>query len=217
MLRASPAPTAAVLAGKVLANAVMASVIVACAAVAIVIVLAKQSFDTGITIDLEFPTLVLIFGVLLAPTLIVWGSFVAFLHAAIRNRFAVYGVALAVLVATGFATQFDYLNWVTKWHLWSAVQWSELDRLAFMWPAIATNRLLVLALAVFLIVATLRLWPRRTPDLRAVADRFRPGRLIRAAILPLAAAALKARPAATPRRPTGAATPRHGRACRCPR
>ncbi|MEI7659013.1 MAG: M1 family aminopeptidase [Phycisphaerae bacterium] len=189
MLRASPAPTAAVLAGKVLANAVMASVIVACAAVAIVIVLAKQSFDTGITIDLEFPTLVLIFGVLLAPTLIVWGSFVAFLHAAIRNRFAVYGVALAVLVATGFATQFDYLNWVTKWHLWSAVQWSELDRLAFMWPAIATNRLLVLALAVFLIVATLRLWPRRTPDLRAVADRFRPGRLIRAAILPLAAAA----------------------------
>ncbi len=188
MFRASPVPTAAVLAGKVLANAVMALVIVACAALAIVIVLAKQSFDTGIAINFELPTLVMIFGVLLAPTLVVWGSFVAFLHAAIRHRFAVYGVALGVLVATGFATQFDRLNWVTKWHLWGAVQWSELDRLAFMWPAIATNRLLVLALATFLVVATLRIWPRRTPDLRAMADRFGAWRLLKAAAFPLLAA-----------------------------
>ncbi|MFN9972811.1 MAG: hypothetical protein ACK58T_23275, partial [Phycisphaerae bacterium] len=115
MFRASPVPTASVLAGKVLANAVMALVIVACAALAILMVLVTQSFSTGISINFELPTLVLIFGVLLVPTLVVWGSFVAFLHAAIRNRFAVYGIALAVLVATGFATQFDYLNWATKW------------------------------------------------------------------------------------------------------
>ncbi len=188
MFRASPVPTASVLAGKVLANAVMALVIVACAALAILMVLVTQSFSTGISINFELPTLVLIFGVLLVPTIVVWGSFVAFLHAAIRNRFAVYGIALAVLVATGFATQFDHLNWATKWHLWNSVQWSELDRLAFMWPAIATNRLLVLTLAFFLVVVTLRIWPRRTPDLRAMADRLRPWHLLKATAFPLLAA-----------------------------
>ncbi|MEY2796512.1 MAG: hypothetical protein RIR10_2228, partial [Planctomycetota bacterium] len=130
----------------------------------------------------------LILGVLLTPTLIVWGAFVTFLYALLRNRFVVYGVALGALIGTGFATLFGYMNWVTKWHMWSSVQWSELDRLAFMWPAIATNRLLVLALAGFFIAATLSLWPRRVPDLRAVADQLKPWPLFRASLVPILAA-----------------------------
>jgi len=188
IFRASPVPTAAVLAGKVLANAAMALVIIGCASLAIAMVLGKQYFDTGIEIDFEVPVLFLILGILLAPTLIVWGAFVSFLYALLRNRFVVYGVALGVLVATGFATQFGYLNWVTRWHMWSSIQWSELDRLGFMWPAIATNRALMLALAAFFIVATLQLWPRRLPDIRAVADRMKPWPLFRSAIVPIVAA-----------------------------
>ena len=185
IFRAAPVPTGA---GKVLANAAMALVIIACASLAIAIVLAKQAFDTRILIEFDVPVLFLILGVLLAPTLIVWGAFVSFLYALLRNRFVVYGVALGALVGTGFATQLGYLNWVTKWHMWSSVQWSELDRLAFMWPAIATNRLLVLAVAVFFIAATLSVWPRRLPDLRAVADRMRPWPLFRASMVPVLAA-----------------------------
>ena len=188
IFRASPVPTGAILAGKVLANAAMALAIIACAALAIAMVLGKQYFDTKIPIAFDAPILFLILGVLLAPTLIVWGAFVSFLYALLRNRFVVYGVALGALIGTGFATQFGYMNWVTKWHMWSSVQWSELDRLEFMWPAIAVNRLLVLSLAAFFIVATLSMWPRRLPDLRAVADRMRPAALFRATIVPVLAA-----------------------------
>jgi ABC-2 type transport system permease protein len=188
IFRATPVPTGAVLAGKVLANAAMALVIIGCASLAIAMVLAKQAFDTAIIVKFDVPVLFLILGVLLAPTLVVWGAFVAFLYALLRNRFVVYGVALGALIGTGFATQFGYLNWVTKWHMWSSVQWSELDRLAFMWPAIAANRLLVLALAGFFIAATLSMWPRRLPDLRAVADRMRPWPLFRASLVPVLAA-----------------------------
>ncbi len=185
---AAPVPTASVLAGKVLANAVMALVIIGCAVLAIALTLAIQAFKTGIPVPLEIPTLFLILGLLLAPTLVVWCAFTAFLYALLRNRFLVYGVALAALIGTGFATQMGRMNWLTSWHLWSGVQWSELDRLSFMWEAIVVNRLTVLALAVFFIVATLSLWPRRLPDLRAIADRLRPAAVGRAALLPLLAA-----------------------------
>jgi len=188
IFRAAPVRTASVLAGKVLANAAMALVIIGCASLAIAAVLGKQAFDTGIQVDFDVPILFLLLGVLLAPTLIVWGAFVAFLYALLRNRFVVYGVALGALIGTGFATQFGYLNWVTKWHMWSSVQWSELDRLEFMWPAIVTNRLLVVSLAAFFIVATVSMWPRRLPDLRAVADRMKPAAFLRAALVPVLAA-----------------------------
>ncbi len=188
IFRSTPIPTGAVLAGKVLANAALAVVIIGCAALAVAIVLVVQFFQTGIMMPLELPTMLLVLGVMLAPTLVVWCSFVALLYALLRNRFVVYGVALAALIGTGLATQFGYMNWLTAWHLWGAVRWSELDRLAFMWDAIVANRIAVLLLAALLVVLTLQFWPRRTPDLRAVADRFRPRPLLRAALIPLVAA-----------------------------
>ncbi len=188
IFRATPIPTSAVLAGKVLANAALAAVIMGCAAAAIAIVLVVQFFQTGIMMPLEIPTLFLVLGALVAPTLVVWCAFVALLYALLRNRFVVYGVALAALIGTGLATQFGYMNWLTAWHMWGAVQWSELDRLAFMWDAIVANRIVVLLLAALLVVLTLQFWPRRTPDLRAVADRFRPWPLFRAALIPIVAA-----------------------------
>jgi ABC-2 type transport system permease protein len=188
IFRAAPVPTGAVLAGKVLANAILALVIIACAALAILLTILFQWRSSGIFVGFEVPTLLLVLGALLAPTLVVWCAFTAFVYALVRNRFAVYGIALAALVGTGLATQFGYVNWLTAWHLWSAVRWSELDRLAFMWDALLANRLLVLALAAFFIVATLSIWPRRAPDLRAVADRMRPAAMLRAAVVPMLAA-----------------------------
>lgn len=188
IFRAAPVPTGAVLAGKVLANAVMALVIIGCAVLAIGATLAIQAVKTGIPVPFEIPTLFLILGVLLAPTLIVWCAFTAFLYALLRNRFVVYGVALGAMIGTGFATQFGYMNWLTSWHMWNGVQWSELDRLGFMWQAMVVNRLTVLALAGFFIVATLSMWPRRMPDLRAIADRMTPSAFLRAALRPILAA-----------------------------
>ena len=184
--RAAPVPTAGWLAGKTLANAVLALVIIACAAAAILLTLLVQRFRTGIAAPLDLPALVLILGLLVAPTLVVWTAFVALLVAVARNRFAVYGLALAALVGTGFAGQFGSINWLTNWDLgWDALVWSELDRLGAMWPAVVANRLVMLLLAAVLIALTLVLWPRRRPDLRGIADRLRPAGLWRSARVPL--------------------------------
>ena len=188
IFRATSTPTGAMLAGKALANAVLAMVIVFAAALGIGLTLLVQGFDSGLWSSFQVPVLGLIFGLLLAPTLVLWTSFVAFLYAALRNRFVVYGAALGVLIGTGFLTQFGYLNWMTAWHLWGVVQWSELDRMEFMWAPMMINRVLVLLLAVFFIVLALAIWPRRLPDLRAVADRIGPWSLLRALRVPLIAA-----------------------------
>ncbi len=188
MFRASSAPTGAMLAGKALANALLAMVIVVAASLGIGLVLLVQGVKSGIWQPFQINILALILGLLLAPTLIVWTSFVAFLFAALRNRFVVYGVALGVLIATGFLTRFGYLNWLTAWHLWGTVRWSEIDRMEFMWRPMLVNRVAVLLLAAFLIVSALAIWPRRLPDLRAIADRFRPMPLLRTLRAPLIAA-----------------------------
>ena len=186
--RAAPSSTAGMLAGKALANAVLAMVIVGCAAVAILLTLIVQRVQTGIAVPLDVPAVLLILGVLVAPTIIVWTAFVTLLTGLLRNRFAVYGVALGALVATGLVNSFGWLNWLTSWYLGPrAIAWSELDRLAAMWPAIVANRLVMLCLAVTLIAVTLRIWPRRLPDVRAVADRFGPAAVWRAARVPLLA------------------------------
>ena len=186
--RAAPVPTAGVLAGKAVANAVLAMVIVGCAALAILLTLLVQRFQTGIAIPLDLSAVLLILGVLVAPTIIVWTTFVTFLMAILQNRFAVYGAALAALVLTGLANSFGWLNWLTSWYLGGqAIVWSDLDRLASAWPAIVANRLVMLCLAAALIAITLAIWPRRSPDIRAIADRFRPSAFWRAARVPLLA------------------------------
>lgn len=187
MFRASSVPTGAILAGKALANAVLAMVIVVAASLGIGLVILVQGLRAGLWTGFELSVLFLIFGVLLAPTLIVWCSFVAFMYALLRNRFVVYGLCLGALIGTGFATRFGYLNWASAWHLWGAVRWSELDRMEFMWPAMVANRVIVLAMAAFFIAAALAIWPRRTPDLRAVADRIAPRSILRTLRTPLIA------------------------------
>ena len=183
--RAAPVPTAGWLAGKALANAVAALAIVACAAAAILLTLLVQQFRTGIAVPLDLPAVLLILGVLVAPTLVVWTAFVTLLTAIVRNRFAVYGLGLAAFFATLNVRGFDWYNWVTAWDLGGRLPWSELDRLAVVWPALLANRLIMLLLAAVLIALTLVLWPRRQPDLRGMADRLRPAALWQAARIPL--------------------------------
>jgi hypothetical protein len=184
--RAAPVPTAGWLAGKALANATMALVIVGGAAVTILVTLLVQRFTTGIAVPLDLPAILLILGLLTVPTLVVWTAFVAFLAALVRNRFAVYGLAIAALVLTGLANTFGWMNWLTQWYLGGrALAWSELDRLGAMWPAIIANRLVMLALGATLIALTLTIWPRRIPDLRARFDRLRPAAFWKTARVPL--------------------------------
>ena len=155
-------------------------------------VLAYQYFTTGIWFGLQPGVFTLLWGVLLAPTLIFWSAFVMVVFSLTLNRYATYALSLAALIATGLATQWGYMNWATKWHLWSGVRWSELDRLGFARGEITWNRILTLCATVVLVALALRFYPRRLNDARGVADRFSPWRLLRSSlpILGLAVPAL---------------------------
>jgi hypothetical protein len=189
IVNATAAPTAALLSGKVLANAVMATVIVIAAFLGALIVLVQQAVQDKVWVGIEPGVFGLIWVALLAPTLMFWSAFVTVIYALVRNRYATYGVALAALIGTGFATSRGVMNWASLWHLWSGVNWSELDRLAYAATPILWNRVLVLLCTVFLVALALRIWPRRIADARGVADRLSAGRLVRASIVPLCIAA----------------------------
>jgi ABC-type transport system involved in multi-copper enzyme maturation permease subunit len=191
LIHSTPASTAALLTGKVLANGALAGLIAGGAFLGALIVLGYQAVTTKISFGVEPATFALIWGVLLAPTLVLWSAFVMLVFSLTLNRYATYGLCLAALIATGLATTWGYLNWATRWHLWGGVQWSELDRLGFTWTEILGNRLLALCVTVALVALTLRFYPRRISDARGIADRFQPSALAWRA-LPLVLFALPA-------------------------
>ena len=178
LINSSPAPTSAILTGKVLANGALAGLIALGAFLGALIVLAYQFFTTGIWFGLQPGVFLLIWGLLLAPTLIIWSAFVMVIFSLTRNRYATYALCLAALSGTGLATRWGYMNWATQWHLWNGVRWSELDRLGFARGEITWNRILTLCATVVLLALSLRFYPRRLNDARGVADRFSPWRLL---------------------------------------
>lgn len=178
LINSSPAPTSAILTGKVLANGALACLIALGAFLGALIVLAYQFFTTGIWFGLQPGVFLLIWGLLLAPTLIIWSAFVMVIFSLTRNRYATYALCLAALSGTGLATRWGYMNWATQWHLWNGVRWSELDRLGFARGEITWNRILTLCATVVLLALSLRFYPRRLNDARGVADRFSPWRLL---------------------------------------
>ena len=178
LINSSPAPTSAILTGKVLANGALAGLIALGAFLGALIVLAYQFFTTGIWFGLQPGVFLLIWGLLLAPTLIIWSAFVIVIFSLTRNRYATYALCLAALSGTGLATRWGYMNWATQWHLWNGVRWSELDRLGFARGEITWNRILTLCATVVLLALSLRFYPRRLNDARGVADRFSPWRLL---------------------------------------
>ncbi len=112
----------------------------------------------------------LVWGLLLPPTLIVWCAFVAAVLVITRSRYATYGIGLAAMVVTVFAFTRNDMSWVGNWPLigggegGSPITWSDLGTFDFDRTALVLNRLLVLALAVPLAWAAVRFFPRRERD-----------------------------------------------------
>jgi ABC-type transport system involved in multi-copper enzyme maturation permease subunit len=191
LVHSSATSTAAILTGKVLANGALAVLIALGAFLGAVLLLLYQWATTGVWFGLQPGVFVLIWGLLLAPTLIVWSAFVTLVYSLTLNRYVTYALCLAALIATGLANQWGYLNWATRWHMWSGVQWSELDRLGLAWSEIRWNRALMLCVATVLVALALRVYPRRIPDARGLADRCSPRPLLRAS-LPILALSIPA-------------------------
>lgn len=180
---ATPLRTGALLFGKAVANSVVGVLVLTASLLASAIALLAQH-----VVPFSLGPYILVWGLLLGPTFLVWTAFVTAVYAAVGNRYAAYSVSLGVLIYTGFRALTHQISWAGNWPLWGALRWSDLgffetDRVALIW-----NRVMVLGAAACFTVLAVRLFARRGADAVRTVHRLAPAQLVRSAagLLPLA-------------------------------
>lgn len=154
-----PTPISALVLGKYLANLAIALVILLLTGVmGVIIVLFEKN------VPLELSPYLLVWGVLLLPTLLLWTAFVAAVWSITGNRYLTYALSLAVIFFTGYRQFTGKMNWVGNWILWGTVPWSDISRIELDRSGIALNRLFALAVTGLLLVVAIRYYPRRERD-----------------------------------------------------
>ena len=137
---ATPVRSGSLFLGKGLAIVVVGLAVILAVALAGVIILLIQR-----TVPLSMGPFVLVWGLLLLPTLGVWTALVMAVHTMTQNRYTTYALALGVLCFTGYRVVTDQFNWVGNWPLWSAVRWSDISVLELDRTALVLSRLLASA------------------------------------------------------------------------
>jgi hypothetical protein len=173
---ATPVRTLSVLLGKALANGMVGAAILAAVALASVLVQLAQG-----KVPLAVGPFVLVWGLLLLPTFLLWTCFVLAARALTGGRFGAYGLALAVLCLTGYAGIRGELTWATNWPLWGSVKWSDMGPFELDRTALVLNRVAALGLAAFFAALAVRLDARRAKDPVSLLEGLKPGGLLRGA------------------------------------
>lgn len=173
----APLRSGAILLGKALANIVIATLVLGAALAGSIVILAIQG-----KVPLSLGPFLLVWGLLLVPTFLLWTAFVCVAFTLTGNRYATYAVGLAAMGLTGWYQARGRMTWLTNWDLWGTTVWSDLSVLELDRPALVLNRLFALSLAAFLAVIAVRWFPRRERDAARVLDLDRPGRLKRFAL-----------------------------------
>lgn len=174
ILYSTPVSSFALLAGKSMANSLVAIVIMLAGMLGCMIVLLIQGH-----VPPSFMPFFVTWGLLLSITFFGWNAFVTAVLSIVRNRFTAYAVCLAALAATAYFQLTGKMNWIGNWPLWSALHWTDMGLFELDRQALVLNRLLVLALAFFLLVVAVRWFPRRELDAVAIASRLRPWPIFR--------------------------------------
>lgn len=180
----APAGTAAFLFGKAIANGFVAAVILLAAGVGKSLVMLFQG-----QVQLSLGPFLLIWGALLVPTIVLWSTYVTALVALTGNRWATYGLGLATLLFTAWKNFMGEVNWVGNWSLWGTMTWTDFGALDPNGMAFLANRLFWISVTMFLLVLTIRFFPRREFDSSRTVNRLRP-RPLALGILRLAPVAL---------------------------
>lgn len=184
----TPLSTAAYLFGKVLATAAVPALLV----VFVLLGSAIAQFIQG-TVPFEIVPYAIVLGLLVLPSCMLWTSWLLFLFALTGNRLTTLGLAFAtfaVMIWQRVATESS--SWLWNWSLWNSVVWSDMDRLQFEGRALVLNRLLAVAVAVFLTACAVRVFARRERDAALAWHRLAPRPLLGGALrlAPFAAAPL---------------------------
>ncbi len=156
---ATPVLTSSVLAGKWLAHGVVALVTLA----ASVLVPAFVMMSEG-RVGFSPRPFLLVWGLLLIPTLALWTAFIAAVVALTRSRYATYGIGLAAVIVTVFVLLQNHMSWVGNWPLITDLRWSDMGAFEIDRAALALNRLMALALAIPFAWIAVRAFARRERD-----------------------------------------------------
>lgn len=177
ILYATPIPSASFLLGKALANSFVGVLVVTAAFLACAIALLVQG-----KVGLDPRPFLIVWGLLLVPTLILWTSFVTAVRAITGQRYATYALCLAAFFYTGYRLSVGEMNWVGNWPVWGSLSWSDMGGLELDARALLLNRLLALALAALFTAIAVGTFQRRQTDTIATFHRFAPRQLGRTAL-----------------------------------
>ena len=170
---ATPLRTAALLAGKALANTVLGvSIVVAC----LVGSLGELAFQGHVPLD-PIP-FVLVWGLLLVPTFLLFTAFVSAVQSVTSNRYMTYTVGLGAMILSGWAQARGHMNWVWNWDLWSVLRWTDIAPFQYDFVPLLLNRVMWLGVAVLLTVAAVRLFERRERDATRLVHALRPSAVL---------------------------------------
>jgi ABC-2 type transport system permease protein len=177
ILYATPIPTASILFGKSLANSVVGIFMVVATFLGCVIALLIQG-----KVGLDISPFLLVWGLLLIPTFLLWTSFILAVRAITGQRYATYGIGLAVVFFTGYKLIQGEMNWVGNWPLWGALAWSDMGGFQLDARALLLNRLMALGLTVLFTVIAVQVFQRRQTDAIATLNRAAPRQIGRTAL-----------------------------------
>lgn len=174
VLSTYPLPRGSLVLGKWLAAMVMMVLVLAASALACLVML-SMSEESGV----EIGPFVVVWGLLLMPTFLLWGAFVLSLAAWTADRAATYALGLLALLLSALSHLGAGVHWAGNWLLWGTLRWSDLGAFELDARALVWNRLLVLALAVCWMFLAIRGFGRREPDATAEARRRLAGERLR--------------------------------------
>ena len=159
--------------GKTLANAGVAFLIIAASLVACFVVLLIQG-----TVSVDVVPFVLVWGIMLLPTYIMWSAFITMVIILTRSRYTSYAIGAAAFIGTLYLQFTDKMTWLTNWRLSAATNWSDISILEMDRTMIVLNRCFVLTLAVLFIYVASRVYWRRGFDAVQIATRAKLGNLL---------------------------------------
>lgn len=177
ILYATPIRTAALLSGKALANSVVGLFMVVATFLGCAIALLIQG-----KVGLDLWPFLLVWGLLLTPTFLLWTSFITAVRAITGQRYATYAIGLAVAFYTGYKLIVGEVNWVGNWPLWGALTWSDMGPFERDARALVLNRLMALGLTALFTLIAVQVFQRRQTDSIATLNRLAPRQLGRAAL-----------------------------------
>jgi ABC-2 type transport system permease protein len=160
VIYASPVRTSSLLLGKVLANGVVVLVVLLATLITAWMVMQNQ----GGIVDMDLGPFLVVWGLLLAPTVILWVSFLLAAYAVTRSQYGAYAAGFVALGLTVWALVEGNMTWAGNWALFGALNWTDMGLFPMDRQALVLNRLMVLGLAALFLYLAFRLFPRQDRD-----------------------------------------------------